>query len=62
VAAYRDSDDLARGMYWLLCEADRSELAKAAVRKVAQNYSQSSVALRYSELYQEILAQKHFRL
>ena len=62
VAAYRDSDDLARGMYWLLCEANRAELSKAAVRKVTQNYSQNSVALRYSELYQELLAQKHFRL
>lgn len=62
VAAYRDSDDLARGISWVLCEADREALSHAAVRKVTQNYSQSSVALRYSELYQEILAQKHFKL
>ncbi len=62
VAAYRDSDDLARGLYWTLCEADRPQLAAAAVSKVQHTYSQSSVALRYIELYQELLAQKHFML
>ena len=62
VAAYRDSADLARGIHWTLCEADRRQLSAAAVQKVAQNYSQSSVALRYIELYQELLAQKHFML
>ena len=62
VAAYRDSDDLARGLEWLLCEADLTALSHAAIRKVIQNYSPSSVALRYSELYQEMLAQKHFML
>ena len=62
VAAYRDSADLARGLYWTLCEADAEALSRAAVAKVAQNYSQSSVALRYTELYQELIAQKHFKL
>ena len=62
VAEYRNSDDLARGIYWTLCEADRAALSAAAVKKVAHSYSQSSVALQYSELYQELLAQKHFKL
>ena len=62
VAAYRDSDDLARGLYWTLFEADRQQLSAAAVKKVELSYSQSSVALRYIELYQELLAQKHFML
>ena len=62
VAAYRDSADLARGIYWTLFEADAAELRKAAVSKVAHSYSQSSVALRYTELYQELIALKHFKL
>ena len=62
VAAYRDSDDLARGIYWTLCEANPQQLSDEAVRKVARNYSPTSVALRYSELYQEAIAQKHFKL
>ena len=62
VAAYRDSDDLAQGLYWTLCEADRQALSAAAVKKVGHYYSQSSVALQYIELYQELLAQKHFKL
>ena len=62
VAAYRDSRDLARGLYWSLFEADATELSHAAVRKVSQHYSQSSVSLRYSELYQVLIAQKHFKL
>ena len=62
VAQYRDAADLARGIRWVLCEADHTELSQQAVRKVARNYSQSSVAVRYIEVYQEALAQKHFKL
>jgi glycosyltransferase involved in cell wall biosynthesis len=62
VAAYRDAADLARGLRWTLYEADRQALAAAAVRKVAQHYSQSSVAVRYIEVYQHAIAQKHLNL
>ena len=62
VAQLRDSADLARGVEWVLCEADRQQLEREAVRKVQQNYSQASVALRYIEVYQQALAQKHFKL
>lgn len=62
VAELRNSDDLARGMGWVLCQADRSELSHSALRKVVQSYSQTSVALRYSEIYQQTIAQKHFNL
>lgn len=62
VAAYRDASDLARGLYWTLCEADHDSLSQEAVRKVMQNYSQSSVSVRYSEIYQQALAQQHFKL
>ena len=62
VATYRDATDLAQGIYWILYEADRELLAAEAIRKVAQNFSQTSVAVRYTELYQQAIAQKHLKL
>ena len=55
VAAYRDADDLARGLHWVLFEADREQLSKAAIAKVAHSYSQSAVALQYIEVFQKAL-------
>jgi glycosyltransferase involved in cell wall biosynthesis len=51
VAAYRDSEDLARGIHWVLEEADYDALSKACVSHVAENYSQQSVAKRYLGAY-----------
>ena len=62
VADYRDADDLAKGIGWVLSECNYDEASHAAVRKVAQNYSQQSVAMRYEELYNECLAAKQFKL
>ena len=62
VAAYRDADDLACGIHWVLSEADYKTLAQSAVSKVMRCYSQQSVALRYTEVYNEAIAQKHYKL
>ena len=62
VANYRDTDDLANGLYWTLFEASSEHLSAEAVRKVAQNYSQSAVASRYYEVYQQMLTLKHLCL
>ena len=62
VAAYRDAQDLARGIRWVLTEADYEDLSKAAVTKVKRCYSQQSVALKYTEVYNEAIARKHYRL
>ena len=62
VAAYRDAADLANGIHWTLCEANRDSLSREAVRKVMLSYSQSSVSVRYSEIYQQAIAQKHLKL
>ena len=51
VAAYRDGADLARGLHWVLHEADCDALSKACVEKVTQCYSQQSVAKKYLEAY-----------
>jgi glycosyltransferase involved in cell wall biosynthesis len=55
VATYRDAEDLAHGLHWVLFEADREQLSKAAINKVAHCYSQSAVALKYTEVYQQAL-------
>lgn len=55
VAKFRDSDDLAAGIHWVLDEADHDELSRQATEKVRQNYSETIVARRYIELYQKIL-------
>lgn len=62
VAEFRSAEDLANGIGWVLSNADYDALCQHAVRKVAQNYSQSSVAVRYIELYQHAIAQKQFKL
>ena len=62
VAAYRDANDLAEGIRWILTEADYESLSQDAVHKVAQHYSQQSVALRYIEVYQQAMAFKHYKL
>lgn len=62
VAEYRSAEDLARGIRWILTEADYEELCKNAVQKVVQNYSQQSVALKYLDVYHQAQAFKHYRL
>ena len=62
VAQYRSSDDLATGLYWILAEADHAALSAAAVQKVCREYSQHAVALRYSEIYNEAIAVKNYKL
>ena len=62
VAEYRSAEDLARGIRWILAEADYEELSKNAVQKVVQNYSQQSVASKYLDVYHQAQAFKHYRL
>ena len=62
VADYRSAEDLARGIRWILTEADYESLSQHAVQKVAQTYSQQSVALKYFDIYQQAMAFKHYGL
>ncbi|MBR1768472.1 MAG: glycosyltransferase family 4 protein [Prevotella sp.] len=62
VAEYRNSDDLARGIRWILSEADYDQLSQEAVRKVAHSYSQQSVAISYLDVYHQAMAFKHYNL
>ena len=62
VARYKDAEDLAAGLHWLLTEADYNALSSAARQKVYREYSQNAVAVRYSEVYNEAIALKHYKL
>ena len=62
VAEYRNPDDLARGIRWILSEADYEQLSQEAVRKVAHSYSQQSVAISYLDVYHQAMAFKHYNL
>jgi glycosyltransferase involved in cell wall biosynthesis len=58
VAKYKDADDLANGIHWVLEEADYKLLSDNAIHKVAQQYSQRTVAMKYIEVYNEALSSK----
>ena len=62
VATYRDAADLAKGIEWVLQEADYESLSQQAVHKVSQCYSQQSVALKYLDIYQQAMAFKNYGL
>jgi glycosyltransferase involved in cell wall biosynthesis len=62
VAEYRNAGDLAEGIRWILTEADYEELSRNAIQKVARNYSQQSVAIKYLDIYQQAMAFKHYKL
>lgn len=60
VANFKDCADLATGMNWVLQEADAAQLGAACVSKVARCYSGQSVAMRYIEVYNELIALKRY--
>ena len=62
VASYKDADDLAAGIHWVLGEADKEELKRPCVQKVMSCYSQRSVAMKYVEVYNQALAFKNYKL
>ena len=62
VAEYRSADDLARGIDWILHQADYQALSESAIAKVRHHYTGQQVAMQYTEVYQQALAQKHFKL
>ena len=57
VAKYKDSDDLARGLHWVLSVADYPALSRSAVAKVLSCYSQDAVAMKYIDIYNKVLSE-----
>lgn len=62
VAEYKSSDDLAKGIHWVLSEADHQSLSNEAMKKVNQCYSQYAVAMKYIEAYNQAMALKRYKL
>ncbi len=60
VARTADVDDLADGLRWVLAEADAGQLRQSAVAKAVKCYSQTSVSMRYVNVYSEAMAQKRY--
>jgi len=56
IASYCDVDDLARGIVWVLEDADRHSMLRHAARaKAEREYATAVQAQRYLSLFQEIL-------
>ena len=62
VADYKDVADLARGIHWILREADYEALSQAAVSKVTVSYAQRSVAMKYIDVYNRVMVQKNYHI
>jgi glycosyltransferase involved in cell wall biosynthesis len=62
VAEFRNADDLAAGIGWVLDGADYGQLSANAVHKVNTRYSQQSVASKYIEVYNQALAFKNYKI
>lgn len=58
VARFADSVDLATGIDWVLNHTNRRSLSAASLQKVADSYSQASVARRYTEVYEQMIKEK----
>lgn len=54
VACYKDAEDLANGIHWVLEESDYLQLSQNARKKVEECYSEDVVVKQYKELYQKL--------
>lgn len=55
VAEYKNAEDLAVGIQWILESTDKNNISDACVKKVKDNYSEEVVAKQYIELYKSII-------
>jgi len=54
VAEYKNAEDLAKGINWILNEANYAELSANARNKVVESYSENIIAEKYIELYKSL--------
>ena len=55
VANYKDAEDLANGIHWVLEDADYAQLSQNARKKVEEHYSETIVARMYKVLYGNLI-------
>lgn len=51
IANYKDPQDLANGLLWVIQQSAVKNLAISARRKAVENYSEATIAKRYIEIY-----------
>lgn len=54
LARYKDTDDLATGIQWVIDHRESSRLDEACIRKVHDCYQESVIAQKYIALYQSL--------
>ena len=54
VAEYKSAEDFANGIHWALSESEYASLSEEACRKAISNYSESTIAKRYIDIYNKI--------
>lgn len=54
VAEYKNVNDLAEGIHWLLTEGEYDILSREAARKAINTYGENSVAMKYIGVYNHI--------
>jgi len=54
IAEYKSAEDLANGIIWTLSESEYQSLSEEACRKAVSNYSESTVAKKYIDIYNKI--------
>ncbi len=59
VSQYKSAEDLAKGIHWVLDDADYESLSIAAREKVIIHYSEPVVAHEYMALYRSLLESKN---
>jgi glycosyltransferase involved in cell wall biosynthesis len=55
LASYKEAEDLAAGIAWVLDNSEKLHLSEACIEKVQDNYTESIVAAKYIALYKELL-------
>ena len=55
VARYKDAEDLAKGISWILNYKDKKSLSDACLKKVRETYAENIVAEKYIELYKQLI-------
>ena len=55
LARYKDADDFAEGIRWVLTHPNPKNLSDACIEKVRTEYSEALVAEKYTALYKELL-------
>lgn len=55
LAEYKNAEDLAAGITWVLENTERLGLSEACVKKVKENYSENIIAEKYISLYSNLM-------